>query len=124
MPANINIRWLRSFIAVAELGTVRRAAAEAELSQPTVSLHIGSLEEALGRTLFDRRRPMRLSEAGKALLPRARHVVGLHDELFLDEAPDEAVEDIAERQKTEAVSLLKRALDALEGRNTARRDRP
>lgn len=121
MPANISIRWLRSFIAVAELGTVRSAATEVELSQPTVSLHIGSLEKALGRTLFHRRRPLRLSEAGKALLPRARHVVRLHDELFLDEAPDK---DIAERQKTQAVSLLKRALDALEGRHTARRDRP
>ena len=120
MPANLPIQWLRSFIAVAELGSGIRAAREAGISQPTVSLHIGKLEETLGRTLIDRRRSLRLSKAGKALLPRARHVVGLHDDLFLDEAP---VEDVVERQRAKAVSLLKDALDELEGRHFATADR-
>ncbi len=84
MPANVNIQWLRSFIAVAELGTASRAAADAELSQPAVSRHIGKLEETVGLTLFDRCGRMRLSAAGAVLLPRARNIVRLHD-LLLDE---------------------------------------
>ncbi|MYE01570.1 MAG: LysR family transcriptional regulator [Alphaproteobacteria bacterium] len=79
MPANIPMQWRRSFMAVAELGTVSRAAQETELSQPSVSQHMGQLQEAPGRTPFDRRRPLRLSKAGKALLPRTRYITRLHD---------------------------------------------
>ena len=64
MPANIPIQWLRSLIAVAEVGTGIRAARETGIVQSSASHHVCKLEEAFGRTLFDRRRPKRLLEAG------------------------------------------------------------
>lgn len=121
MPKTLNIRWLRSFIAAAERGAASHAARAAGISQPTVSIHIRQLEKALGRTLFERRRPLRLSEAGEALLPKARRVVELHDGLFLESPP---VEDARERRRKNAVRLLTQALGELDGGRDAAGDRP
>ena len=121
MAKTLSIRWLRSFIAVAEQGAASHAARSAGITQPTVSLHIQQLEKALGRTLFERRGRLRLSEAGEALLPRARRVVELHDELFLEDPP---VEDAGERRRKNAVRLLRRALGELDGGRDAAGGRP
>ncbi len=46
---------LRSFLAVYRTGSVSRAAQQLQLAQPTVTLHVKSLEAEIGRQLFNRR---------------------------------------------------------------------
>ena len=64
---------LLAFQAVAEHGTVGRAAKALNATQPTVSRHIRALEEQFGQALFDRdSRGRHLTQAGADLLPRIR----------------------------------------------------
>ncbi len=64
---------LAAFRAVAEHGTVGRAAKALNATQPTISRHVRALEEQLGHALFDRdSHGMHLTQAGVELLPRAR----------------------------------------------------
>jgi DNA-binding transcriptional LysR family regulator len=67
---------LAAFAAVAEYGTVGRAAAALHSTQPTVSRYIRALERQLGQALFDRHaQGMTLTVAGDALLPSARLIL-------------------------------------------------
>ena len=67
---------LTAFLAVAESGSLSTAAERLFLTQPAVSKRIAQLEQQLGTRLFDRvGRRIRLTEAGEALLPRARQVL-------------------------------------------------
>lgn len=67
---------LQTFIAVAESGSFSQAAEQLFLTQPAVSKRVGALEAELGTRLFDRiGRRVRMTEAGRALLPRARRIV-------------------------------------------------
>ncbi|MEQ9508335.1 MAG: LysR family transcriptional regulator, partial [Alloalcanivorax xenomutans] len=67
---------LQAFMAVAESGSFSGAAERLFLTQPAVSKRIAVLEQQLGARLFDRvGRRIRLTEAGEALLPRARKVL-------------------------------------------------
>ena len=64
---------LRSFLAVAESGSLSGAARVLGLSQPTLGRHITETETALMLTLFTRTaRGLALSVAGTALLPHAQ----------------------------------------------------
>lgn len=66
---------IKSFVAVAETGSLSAAARRLEASQPTLGRHIAELEQALGVTLFRRgRRGYELTEAGGALYERGRAV--------------------------------------------------
>jgi DNA-binding transcriptional LysR family regulator len=63
----------RSFLAVAETGSLSAAARRLQLSQPTLGRHIAEIEAATGLTLFLRQpRGFALTEAGHDLLPHAR----------------------------------------------------
>lgn len=63
-----NMEWLRTFKAIYENGTLSAAAQELFISQPGVSLHLGSLEAYTGNKLFDRSpRKMVPTEKGKIL---------------------------------------------------------
>lgn len=67
--------WLRSFVAVAEHGSMRAAARRLGLSQPTLSRHVQRLEEVLDVALFDRAgRGLSLSPRGTELYESAREV--------------------------------------------------
>jgi DNA-binding transcriptional LysR family regulator len=67
---------LRTFVAVAEEGNLTRAAKRLHLSQPAVSGHIKSLEEALELRLFQRESSgMSLTAAGRDLLAEAQKVL-------------------------------------------------
>ncbi len=67
---------LTAFLAVAESGSFSTAAERLFVTQPAVSKRIAQLEQQLGTRLFDRvGRRIRLTEAGEALLPRARQVL-------------------------------------------------
>lgn len=64
---------MRSFLAVAEAGSLSGAARALGLSQPTLGRHVEALEAALAVTLFTREaKGLALTEAGAALLPPAR----------------------------------------------------
>ena len=79
---SIELRLLRSFVAVAEEGNVGRAAARLYVSQPALSQQIRGLEEQVGVPLFVRHpRGVTLTEAGAALLAEARAVLGQSDRL-------------------------------------------
>ena len=64
---------LRYFLAVMEAGNFTRAAARMNVTQPTLSIGIAKLEEALGAKLFFRNsQRVHLTEAGAQFLTRAR----------------------------------------------------
>lgn len=64
----LNLEWLRTFKAIYETGTLTGAAQSLYISQPGVSLHLGSLEAYTGSKLFDRSaRKMVPTEQAKVL---------------------------------------------------------
>jgi LysR family nitrogen assimilation transcriptional regulator len=64
---------LHYFLRVTELGSINKAAADLNLSQPALSRHIASLEHEMGGELFTRTHGgVVLTEAGKVLADRAR----------------------------------------------------
>ena len=69
MSANLPpLRLLSAFAAVARSGSIQRAAAELNVTQPAVSQAVRQLEDHVGVELLDRsRRPSRPTEAGEAL---------------------------------------------------------
>lgn len=74
--SRITLQQLEAFFWTATLGSVDGAAQRLHLAQPTVSLRLKGLEDALGLSLFDRvGRNLRLSFDGQTLLPRARSVL-------------------------------------------------
>lgn len=75
---------IKTFLVVAETGTLLAAAEALRLSQPTVGRHIDELEAATGLTLFIRgRRGMALTEAGLSLLDDARCMAKEADHFLL-----------------------------------------
>ncbi|MFY9530354.1 MAG: LysR family transcriptional regulator [Candidatus Acidiferrales bacterium] len=72
----MELRHLRSFLAVAEHLHFRRAAETIHLSEPALSVQIRTLEEEIGVQLFvrDRRRTL-LTPAGQVFLEEAREMV-------------------------------------------------
>ena len=72
---------LSAFIAIAETGSFSAAAERLHLTQPAVSKRIAGLEQQLAVRLFDRLgREIGLTEAGRALLPRADQILGVLDD--------------------------------------------
>jgi LysR family hydrogen peroxide-inducible transcriptional activator len=72
----MELQQLRYFCAVADTNSFSRAAEQCHVSQPSLSQQILKLEDELGARLFDRLgRSVRLTELGKAFLPRARSVL-------------------------------------------------
>jgi DNA-binding transcriptional LysR family regulator len=72
----------RTFVVVAECGSISRAARELHLTQPAVTRRVQRLEQAIGAKLIDRRkRPFALTDIGQAAVERCRRLVGVRDEL-------------------------------------------
>ena len=72
----MELQQIRYFVAVAETGNVTVAAARLHLSQPALSRQVRALEDELGVPLFDRvRQRIRLTEAGRFFLDRARQLI-------------------------------------------------
>lgn len=72
----MDLRLIRSFLAVAECGSVTRAAAELFVTQPALSRRLRQLEEELGASLLDRsRRGVALTEQGRFVEREGRALV-------------------------------------------------
>ena len=72
----MEVHQLRYFCAVAETGNFTRAAEATRISQPSLSQQIHKLEDELGAKLFDRLpRSARLTQFGKAFLPKAQAIL-------------------------------------------------
>jgi LysR family transcriptional regulator, nitrogen assimilation regulatory protein len=73
----MDLKRLRTFVAVAELGTVSRAALHLRISQPALSRQISELEQEFGLRLFDRvGRRLMLTAVGEQVLDHCRGVLG------------------------------------------------
>lgn len=72
----MDLRQLKTFICVAESGSLSRASDRLRIAQPALSRQIKLLEHQVGVPLFDRHiRGMELTEAGSDLLRRVSGVV-------------------------------------------------
>ena len=72
----MEIHQLRYFVAAAEAGSMTLAARRCHVAQPSLSQQVRKLEQSLGVDLFDRLgRGIALTDAGRALLPRAREIL-------------------------------------------------
>jgi DNA-binding transcriptional LysR family regulator len=76
----MEIRQLRAFVSIAELGTFTAGAQRVHVTQAAISMQIRQLENELGARLFVRApRKVMLTEAGEQLLSRARQILRDHD---------------------------------------------
>lgn len=72
----MDLRRLRTFVTVAELGTVSKAAVHLRIGQPALSRQISDLQKELGLRLFDRvGRLLVLTAQGEQLLVDCRRVL-------------------------------------------------
>ena len=73
----MDLRRLRTFVTVAEQGTVSKASLHLRIAQPALSRQIHDFEEELGVKLFDRiRRRLVLTGEGEQLLGDSRMILG------------------------------------------------
>ncbi len=72
----VDLMRIETFLHTAENLSFSKAARSLHLSQPTVSHHIKKLEQELGVDLFERQgSSIRLTDAGRLLIPWARKIV-------------------------------------------------
>ena len=74
---NITFRQLRLFLALAETGSVSGAARTLHVTQPTASMQLREITQAVGLPLYELiARRVHLTEAGRELARTARAIVG------------------------------------------------
>jgi DNA-binding transcriptional LysR family regulator len=110
--AILEIKQLRTFLAVAAYGSVTRAAEKLHIVQPALSRQIQMLEEDLGAPLFQRvGHGMQLTDAGRLLMIRAKKAL---DEL--EQAKYEISSSPQVISGTVVVGLLPSVSDLLAGK--------
>jgi DNA-binding transcriptional LysR family regulator len=88
MAQNLDLHLVRSFVAVADHGSMTVAANSLHLTQGAVSQQIKRLEESFDCPLFDRDgRRLALTPFGERFLGKAKRLLGLNDEIWADMAP-------------------------------------
>ena len=81
----LTLRDLKSFVTVIESGSFSKAAGKLGLSQPTVSAHINSLEDALSQQLIVRStKSSAATDAGNILYDYAKRILALINEAEID----------------------------------------
>jgi DNA-binding transcriptional LysR family regulator len=84
MRINFELLDVRAFLAVLDLGGFHKAAEALNLSQPTLSRRIQSLETAIGTSLLERTtRRVAPTASGRAFAPLARRLLDEFDETLL-----------------------------------------
>ncbi len=87
---HFDLALLRTFVAIAERGSMTAAAEALHLTQGAVSQQVARLETTLGAKVFQRTNPgLRLTATGEKLLFRARKLLAENDELIRDLAAGE-----------------------------------
>ena len=72
----MDFRILRYFVAIAEEGSISRAAERLRIAQPALSAQVRNLESELGSPLLHRMpRGVAVTESGAKLLGHARHIL-------------------------------------------------
>jgi len=90
MAQNLEIRWLRAFVTVADLGSMTDAADVLHLTQGAISQQVRKLEEQLDTRLFKReRRGLTLTRVGERVVAKARQVIALNDAIRRDAMSEE-----------------------------------
>ncbi|HEY5812797.1 MAG TPA: LysR family transcriptional regulator, partial [Terrimicrobiaceae bacterium] len=75
MTAMLELRHLKTLVALAETGNLSKAGRRLNLSQPAVSHHIRALETAYELELFERKSdPLRFTPSGKLLVDLAYEI--------------------------------------------------
>ncbi len=78
---DLQMDWLRCFVAVVDAGSLSSAAGEIHRSQSAVSMQLKKLEEASGHRLLERdSRTLELTPEGQKLLGYARRILDLQAE--------------------------------------------
>ena len=96
--ANLTLRQLRYFEALAQHRHFGRAAVACAISQPALSMQIKELEESLGAELFERgARQIRLTSLGEEFALRVRDILNSVDDL----------EDLARAARNRLVGRLR-----------------
>lgn len=98
----MDIRQVRYFLAIAEEGSISRAAKKLYISQPPLSQQLKALEEELEVKLFERTtRSLEITEAGKVFRERALQIVEL-----MDSTVREVRDSVSEMQGTLSVGFV------------------
>ncbi len=80
VEANMEIRVLRYFITIMQVGNITQAARQLHISQPALSRQIMDLEEEIGNPLFIRgHRQLHPTQAAYYLYQQAEEIIGLTD---------------------------------------------
>lgn len=91
-----DFQQLRTFVAVADAGSLSAAAPRLHLTQSTISEQVRKLEERAGLALFRRSpRGVQLTEGGRRLLDHARRLVLLNETAFEDLQGRSAVPELS-----------------------------
>lgn len=78
---NLQIDWLKSFVAIVDAGSLSGATHSVYRSQSAVSMQLKKLEHAVGQKLLIRNnRQLELTTQGQMLLGYARRILDLHSE--------------------------------------------
>jgi DNA-binding transcriptional LysR family regulator len=78
---NLDMGTLRSFVTIAESGSMTRAATRLFMTQSAISMQIKRLESSLGLSVFDRSaQGMKATSEGEQLLQFANQMLALNDE--------------------------------------------
>ncbi|BCB03667.1 LysR family transcriptional regulator [Bacillus sp. KH172YL63] len=77
----MDLNVLKTFLTAAELNHFGKAAERLYISQPTVTVHIKTLEKELGVTLFERTgKKIKLTEAGRSYVTHARKLLEMYED--------------------------------------------
>ncbi len=88
----MSITLLRTFVAIVDTGSFQAAADRVFVSPAAVSQQMRTLEANFQASLFDRsRRTPQLTVQGRALVPRAREVLRVYDEMLASLTEDGAL---------------------------------
>ena len=80
---NLDLGTLRSFITIAESGSMTKAATRLFMTQSAISMQIKRLEDSLDLSLFERSaQGMKVTPAGAQLRSYARKMLALNDEIW------------------------------------------
>ncbi|WP_169542853.1 LysR family transcriptional regulator [Sneathiella aquimaris] len=81
--SSLDMEFLKTFIAIAEVGSFSKAAKQVFRTPSAVSMQIKKLEDTLGASLFVRdARSVRLTEDGEMLLGYAKQILALNNEVL------------------------------------------